>query len=147
MEVLLRNIGLHPYTVTLDPSVRFVWVKRRWMSKIYGGSAVAITPEVSATRDTPYRDFLYINVAKGHPNGPRAPGMNGLCYMEKPVQDNGSQDEIKRVFVNLGDGKWLYVGQYKLSPSPPLPTSNWILQSSAVRIILLEVEVNGIFVN
>lgn len=99
------------------------------MSKHYGGSPQAMDA-CRTSGLTRWRNFLYLNVANGHPNGPWTPGYNGVMFDE--IFDRNSYSGSHNLFINLGNSRWLYAGLYEVSLAPPLPPARWTIQSQKV---------------
>jgi hypothetical protein len=102
------------------------------MATTYGGSFVDTFPHIKLERlaEHGYDNFMYISPLY-NPNAPQVPGYPGLYYECCDFPDE-ERAKIRRLFFLLGDGWWLYLGQYRLARVEDLTKEEWNLQTSAV---------------
>jgi hypothetical protein len=128
----LANNRQKPYPIDLPSTIRDSPVKRLFMAQTYGGSPVntfpRIRPELLAKHG--YDDFMYLTLLY-NPNAPQVPGCPGLFYECCDFLD-GERAKIRRLFILLGNGWWLYVGQYSLARANSLTKEEWNSQTSTV---------------
>jgi hypothetical protein len=77
-----------------------------------------------------YDNFMYISPLY-NPHAPQVPGYPGLFY-ESCYFPDGERAKIRRLFILLGNGWWLYLGQYRLARAEALAKEEWNLQTPAV---------------
>ncbi|THH33319.1 hypothetical protein EUX98_g874 [Antrodiella citrinella] len=111
--VRARVLGCRSFRVELDPSVRSVTVDRNYISKTFGGSTMALFPEISHAKRVALGNhqhhFLFPNPLH-NPDVPKAPGEPGLlCRVLDYIDWDG---RIVKLLVRLGNLAFLYLGDY-----------------------------------
>ena len=92
-------------------------VTRALMGHLYGGGQQNMFPVPSPQKlKTGFDNMAYINL-KWNPYAPRRPGTTGLFFVMNPLW---TVEMTKRLFVQLGQSKWLYMGLYRFMPARPL---------------------------
>ncbi|KZT23207.1 hypothetical protein NEOLEDRAFT_1136835 [Neolentinus lepideus HHB14362 ss-1] len=131
-RLALINYAVH--IIELDESIRNTTVSRHFMTNYYGGNTQSTFPDIARSRSDQHglTDFMYVNLNL-NPYAPKVPGDSGLWFNPGVAGDNIEWPGIWRVFVRLASSKWLYVGQYKMIPAPPLTIDEWKSQSEAMK--------------
>ncbi|KAI0092875.1 hypothetical protein BDY19DRAFT_903609 [Irpex rosettiformis] len=97
-------------------------VTRALMSHLYGGGQQTMFPNPSAHKlKRGFDNMAFINL-HWNPYAPRRPGASGLFFVMNPPWTG---EMTKRLFVQLGQSKWLYMGLYKFIPARPLDVAEF----------------------
>ncbi|KAG6915380.1 hypothetical protein DXG01_011752, partial [Tephrocybe rancida] len=137
----LRPIGLDPFPITLERSIREVMVPRGFISSVYGGGLISAWTNVSAQKqrrlnNTKYLEFLYLSLDLNC-HAPEVPGSPGL-YFDAGIQGRaypikGTHRLITRIAKSPIGPLWQYQGQYQLKPVNPLTPREWASVAPSVR--------------
>lgn len=129
-------IGIDPFPVSLDRSIRDVDISRLFLSHEYGGSPQDTFPSIRKAKleEHGLDDFMCLNL-DFNPCAPATPGAPGL-FFETHWGPTGPWPKIQRVICRLSAGQWLYQGQYRLAPSESLTKEEWAQESQRVRPLL-----------
>lgn len=130
----MLTIGLDPFHIPLDRSIRDTDIPRLFLSHEYGGSPQETFPNIrkDKLREHGLNDFMCLNLDL-NPCAPATPGAPGLFFTTHWGPAN-PWPKIQRVVCRLSSGKWLYQGQYKLAPSESLTKEEWARESLKVRL-------------
>ncbi|KZT10770.1 uncharacterized protein LAESUDRAFT_755443 [Laetiporus sulphureus 93-53] len=114
----LQAIHLTVYPVTLDPFIRNKVARRGFFDKHFGGDQHRFcTSPDQAKFNHGYRNFMFPDLLM-NPHIPQRPGEPGLLC-RATTEKEWLPGDVK-VIIGLGDAKYLYVGEYVLSPAAPL---------------------------
>ncbi|KAF4600308.1 hypothetical protein EYR38_004933 [Pleurotus pulmonarius] len=129
-----------PYNIPLDIEIRDIAVSRQLISSIYGGNVQQTFPTPSAKFLAIHgiNDFMCLNYIL-QPNAPTLPGSPGFYF--NPGSEHAidahrhlfAEGDVKRLIMQLGPSRWLYLGQYVPVPSESLTPEEWKAQSSGFR--------------
>jgi len=103
------------------------------MSCEYGGNTQDTIPDIGASHLQAHGldDFMYLSL-DFNPNAPTFPGFPGFFSSMGP-SDGQSWPTIQRTFIRKAPNKWLYIGQYELSPAMSLTPEEFELQPAKVK--------------
>lgn len=129
----LLAIGLDLFPIPLDRSIQDVDVTRHFLSHEYGGNTQDTFPRIRKEKlqEHGLDDFMCLNLDL-NPCAPATPGAPGLFFSLR----RGTAEpwpEIQRVICRLSSSKWLYQGQYKMTPCASLTKEEWAQESPKVR--------------
>ena len=71
-----------------------------------------------------YDHFMFVNLAY-HPDAPKRPGSAGLMYGVGGATAIPKIPPNARVFVNVMDAQWLYMGNYEIEEVEWLTLAEW----------------------
>ncbi|KAH7884645.1 hypothetical protein F5I97DRAFT_1483038 [Phlebopus sp. FC_14] len=129
----LSLIGYQTLDIKLPPSILGATTTREFTSRVWGGNTLSIFPKIGKEFTHGLDDFMYLNTLF-NPHAPRWPGAPGLLFT---LRDDGDDwPRIQRVIICLRPGVWQYVGQYKMTSTPPLTADEWRAQSSKIKKLL-----------
>jgi len=132
----LKSVGREPFPIPLDRSISEVMVTREFLSHHYGGNPQETLPSISAKRVAIHgiNDFMFPNL-DFNPHAPEVPGAPGLFFEAQgcPADD---WPKVQRVITRIDSGRWLYIGQYQMTPNPSLTKEEWVEQSILVSLSL-----------
>ena len=130
LEELVYN-RLHTHDIKslkldIDLEMRTFAVTRMWMTHHLGGGPQSmvsrIAPEKCAKHG--YDHFVFVNLLY-HPDAPKRPGVAGLMYGVEGATGFKKIPPVARVFVNVVDKKWLYMGNYRVEEVQHLTLAEW----------------------
>ena len=104
-------------------------------------------PRIAAHRlaEHGYDAFMYLK-PDYNPFAPQVPGYPGQFYECCDFPD-GERAKVRRLLVLLGNGWWLYMGQYRLARAESLTKAEWNAQTSVVSsqhiLILSEAHIDS----
>ncbi|KAI0337356.1 hypothetical protein BDW22DRAFT_1364250 [Trametopsis cervina] len=97
-------------------------VTRRLMSQLYGGNEQRMFPMIAPGRvKDGIQNLGFINL-DCNPYAPRRPGDAGLFFVLNPLW---AVAITKRLFIQLGTARWLYLGLYDFIPAQPLTVAEF----------------------
>ncbi|KAF9646510.1 hypothetical protein BDM02DRAFT_3099721, partial [Thelephora ganbajun] len=122
------------FPITIEDEIKELSVSRLFLSKYFGGSAVATFPKLleDNIQRHGFDNFMCINLTL-HPHAPSVPGAPGL-WMN--CNDTKWSDKDMRLVVRVkatSPTLWQYMGQYDVQPSDPLSLQEWTMQSEKTK--------------
>ncbi|KAH7913213.1 hypothetical protein BJ138DRAFT_663508 [Hygrophoropsis aurantiaca] len=132
----LPIIGYDSYDIKIEPpEIIDATTTREFTSTTWGGNRIWTFPRIQKDRVRIHglNDFMFCNL-EYNPACPQWPGAPGLYF---DPENERSQDpdwpQIQRLLIRLKDNEWRYLGQYRLTPAPPLTKEEWRSQTDIVK--------------
>lgn len=114
----LDAVGRARYDIQdIGPADLRATVTRALMGHLYGGGQQTMFPNPSSHKLKNGFDNLGFINRKLNPYAPTRPGHTGLFFVLNPLWTGHM---TKRLFVQLGKSRWLYLGLYQFIPVQPL---------------------------
>ena len=126
----------YKYPVPLPKEVAEYRLHRGYISHLYGGNTQETGPTPAADKLEWHglADWIFLTLDL-NPHAPTRPGHSGLFF--KSYKADRDWDEIRRTFIRVAPGRWVYMGQYKYEAGVSLTTDTWEQQRPGVRPLLL----------
>ena len=133
----LRGLGSPRFPIPDNIPIALIstTTTRKELTAKFGGSSYSLLQKISPERTAVhgYKRFLCPTLEM-NPHAPQVPSAHGLMFRSGDDDDVfggdggggkvGSQKEI--ILVGIGEGKWLYVGDYELQKSDSLSRDQYL---------------------
>ncbi|KLO17482.1 hypothetical protein SCHPADRAFT_994313 [Schizopora paradoxa] len=140
----LRELGSPRFAISdsIPFSLLSTTTTRKELTAQFGGSSYTLLQKIAPERTAVhgYKRFL-CPMLEMNPHSPQVPGAHGLMFRSGDDDDVfggeggggkvGSQKEL--ILVGIGEGKWLYMGDYELQKSDSLSKEEYVSVPLKVR--------------
>ncbi|RDX48547.1 hypothetical protein OH76DRAFT_1383565 [Lentinus brumalis] len=114
----------HRFPIPVPRDIAECPLPRAYISNLYGGGLqdTFAQPRAELVAWHGLRHWAFWTL-DWNPHAPTRPGFSGLLFTVGKAQDD--LKEVRRTFVRVAPGKWVYMGQYKMRPGKSLTAESW----------------------
>ncbi len=122
----------HRFPIPVPRGIAECPLPRAYISNLYGGGLqdTFAQPRAELVAWHGLRHWAFWTL-DWNPHAPTCPGFSGLLFTVGKAQDD--LKEVRRTFVRVAPGKWVYMGQYKMRSGKSLTAESWKQQKELVR--------------
>ncbi|KAI0717604.1 hypothetical protein C8T65DRAFT_641122 [Cerioporus squamosus] len=124
----------HRFPIPVPPDIAEHPLPRAYISHLYGGGLqeTFVHPREELVQWHGLRHWAFWTL-DWNPHAPTRPGYSGLLFSVGKARDDSDTRPVRRTFVRVAPGKWVYMGQYKMGPGKSLTADTWRQQTDLVR--------------